>query len=209
MSAPEQAAAAARVAARAQEKELLVRVVAGAPREAANVLAPYPDERIVGVLTLMNPAQAQRVLRRFSSERRQKVMAAASAPVRQQWVRNEAYGKDTVGHMMEPPLAVFRPHITAAEAAQELRVFVVRAFITYVFVIDEDERLVGVVAMREMLLADGAQRLEEIMIRDPFRLHPEMELVEAMRSTMLRHYPVYPVCEENGRLIGLIRVLPR
>lgn len=205
MSAPEQAAAAARVAARAQEKELLVRVVAGAPREAANVLAPYPDERIVGVLTLMNPAQAQRVLRRFSSERRQKVMAAASAPVRQQWVRNEAYDKDTVGHMMEPPLAVFRPHITAAEAAQELRVFVVRAFITYVFVIDEDERLVGVVAMREMLLADGAQRLEEIMIRDPFRLHPEMELVEAMRSTMLRHYPVYPVCEENGRLVGLIR----
>ncbi len=59
--------------------------------------------------------------------------------------------------------------------------------------------------MREMLLARPEQRLEEIMIRDPFQLDPRMELVDAMRSTMLRHYPVYPVCESDGKLIGLIR----
>jgi len=169
------------------------------------MLARQSDEKISAVLTLMNPAQAQRVLQRLPSERRQKVMAAAAVPLRQQWVRNEAYSKDTVGHMMEPPLAVFGPETTVDEAARELRILVSRAFITYVFVIDENERLVGVVAMREMLLAEGGQQLAEIMIRDPFRLHPDTELVEAMRATMLRHYPVYPVCEENGRLVGLIR----
>ena len=26
-----------------------------------------------------------------------------------------------------------------------------------------------------------------------------------MKATMLRHYPVYPVCEQHGKLIGLIR----
>jgi len=192
-------------APRAEIRALLGKVVTRASVEAASILAPETDERFAAVLTLMNPAQAQRVLQRLPSERRQKVMAAAVAPIRQQWVRNEAYSKDTVGHMMEPPLAVFRPHVTVDQATAELRILVGRAFITYVFVIDADERLVGVVAMRELLLAGGAQRLEDVMIRDPFRLHPEAELVEAMRATMLRHYPVYPVCETDGRLVGLLR----
>ncbi|MFN2507716.1 MAG: magnesium transporter [Chthoniobacterales bacterium] len=205
MSAPEESASTPDAASRAETRELLDRVVTRASGEAARILGSHSEERIAAVLALMNPAQAQRVLERFPSEQRQKVMAAASPRRRQQWVRNEAYREDTVGHMMEPALAVFRPETTVAEATRELRHFVRRAFITYVFVINEHERLVGVVAMREMLLAGDEERLDEIMIYNPFRLHPRMELVEAMRATMVRHYPVYPVCEEDGRLIGLMR----
>ena len=107
--------------------------------------------------------------------------------------------------MMEPALAVFRPGTTVAEATHELRHFVARAFITYIFVVDDDERLRGVVAMREMLLARPEQQLAEIMISDPFYLTPEMPLVTAMKATMVRHFPVYPVCNTDGKLIGLIR----
>lgn len=190
---------------RAEIKELLEKVVARAPGEAAKMLVAYPDDFIADMLTLLNPAQAQRVLARLKSDRRQRVMAIAPAQTRQQWARNDEYRENTVGHMMEPPLAVFLPDKTVAQVTEELRLFVGRAFITYVFVTDEAERLLGVVAMREMLLARPEQRLEEIMIPKAFHLDPRMELVEAMRATMLRHYPVYPVCETDGKLVGLIR----
>ena len=192
-------------AKRAEIRELLGKLTAQAPHEAAKMLLPYPDQFAVDMLTLINPAQAQRVLQRFRSERRQRVMAAAPNHIRQQWVRNDAYPENTVGHMMEPPLAVFLPDTTVERATEELRLFVGRAFITYVFVTDESERLVGVVAMRELLLARAEQRLDEIMVRNPFYLGPQVELVEAMRATMVRHYPVYPVCDEEKKLIGLIR----
>ena len=205
MSAREEMTPAARTAHWAEVKALLPTVISRAPRDAARVITPLSDEFAVDLLTLLNPAQAQRILQCLTSERRQKVMAAAAARRRQQWTRNEGYEDHTVGHMMEPPLAVFRPHVTVGEATKELRIFVERAFITYVFVIDYAERLVGVVAMREMLLAGSDERLDEIMIREPFRLHPRMELVDAMRATMVRHYPVYPVCEDDGRLVGLMR----
>ncbi len=169
------------------------------------MLLSYPDTFIVDMLILLNPAQAQRVLARLKSERRQRVMAAATPQVRQQWARNDEFRDNTVGHMMEPPLAVFLPTVTVAQATEELRVLVGSALITYVFVTDENERLLGVVAMREMLLARGEQTLAEIMIPDPFRLNPRMELVEAMRATMVRHYPAYPVCDEDAKLVGLIR----
>jgi magnesium transporter len=192
-------------ASRSEIKALLPGVVARAPREAAEMLEAYPDEFTANMLALLNPSLAQRVLERFPSERRQKIMMAASPESRQQWMRNETYPEDTIGHMMEPALALFPPATTVTEAIRQLRHFVTRAFITYVFVIDETERLLGVVAMREMLLAHPQQRLDEIMILNPFYLTPEMQLVEAMKATMVRHYPVYPVCDANGKLIGLIR----
>ncbi|MBA2433182.1 MAG: magnesium transporter, partial [Chthoniobacterales bacterium] len=193
------------VSARAQIKALLPAVVDKAPKEAAKMLLDYPDNFIVEMLQLMNPNQAQRVLECLPNDRRQKVLAAAELPTRQQWARNEAYKENTVGQMMEPPLATFPPTTLVAQVVEELRLLVGRALITYVFVIDEEDRLLGVVAMRELLLASPEQRIEEVMIRNPFYLTPNTELVEAMRETMLRHYPVYPVCEEDGRLVGLVR----
>lgn len=187
-------------------KALLPVIVDSAPTEAVKMLEPYPDDFVVPMLELLHPGVAQDVLARFASERRQRILAAASPETRRQWVRNEAYGEGTIGHMMEPPLAVYRPETTIAQTTEYLRDLAKRAFITYVFVVDAAEKLVGVVAMREMLLSeDPQQRLEEIMIRSPFALTPEMPLEEAMKETVTRHYPVYPVSDAAGRLVGLVR----
>lgn len=205
MNPPMPAAEIADKATRAEIHALLPTLVDRAPGEVARILEHYPDEFVAQTLASLNSAMAQSVLERFKSERRQKIIAAASPEIRLQWIRNESYPENAIGHMMEPALAVFRPATTVAEATAELRHFVTRAFITYVFVVDDDERLRGVVAMREMLLARPDQRLDEIMITEPFYLTPEMPLVEAMKATMVRHYPVYPVCKADGKLIGLIR----
>jgi magnesium transporter len=186
-------------------KALLPALIDRAPGEAVRLLEERSDDFIAETLAFLNPRFAQNILERFRSERRQRIIAAAPIEMRLQWIRNEAYPEKAIGHMMEPALAVFRPETTVADATRELRHFVTRAFITYVFVVDEQERLKGVVAMREMLLAKLNQRLEEIMIADPFYLTPDMELVEAMKATMVRHFPVYPVCNHDGKLIGLIR----
>jgi len=186
-------------------QKLLPSVIACAPKDALTLLEGHPDDFVVGMLELLNPAVTQDVLALFPSTRRQKLLAAATPAVRKQWMRNEGYAEETVGRMMEPPLAVFRPELTIAEATEELRELVARAFITYVFVVDETERLLGVVAMREMLLGKPEQRLDAIMIPKPFHLTPAMPLADAMKETILRHYPVYPVCDAEGRLVGLAR----
>ena len=61
---------------------------------------------------------------------------------------------------MSPALGVFRPEMTVAETVEELRELTRSAIITYCYVTDEDGQLVGVVVMRDMLLADA---------RDPAR----------------------------------------
>jgi magnesium transporter len=184
---------------------LFTKVVDRDPREAAKMLEPYPDEFVVQMLELLNPASALKILQRFDPPRRQTILATASPESTQQWMRNQTYPERTIGRLMQPPLAVFRPQTTVAEATEQIRRLARKAIITYGFVTDEQEKLLGVVIMRDLLLAHSSQHLEEIMLTNPFYLTPEMSLTEAMRAVLVRHYPVYPVCEKTGLLIGLLR----
>jgi len=186
-------------------RDLFIKVVERDPRDAVQMLEPYPDEFVVQMLELLNPASAINILQRFAPPRRQAILATASPETDQQWMRNQTYPERTIGRLMQPPLAVFRPQTTVAEATEQIRHLARKAIITYGFVTDDQEKLLGVIVMRDLLLAQSSQRLEEIMLANPFYLTPEMSLPEAMRAVLVRHYPVYPVCEKTGRLIGLLR----
>jgi magnesium transporter len=186
-------------------RELFTKVVERDPREAVKMLEPYPDEFVVKMLELLNPATALNILQHFDPPRRQAILATASPETDQQWMRNQTYPERTIGRLMQPPLAVFRPQTTVAAATEQIRHLASKAIITYGFVTDEEEKLLGIVVMRDLLLAQSNQRLEEIMLANPFYLTPEMPLPEAMRAVLVRHYPVYPVCDKTRRLIGLLR----
>lgn len=111
----------------------------------------------------------------------------------------------TAGELMKPPVGVFAPHMTVAETVEQLREKTRAAFITYCYVTDEGGKLVGLVVMRDMLLATPETRLEEIMLRDVFAFPETMPLKDALKAALAKHFPVYPVVDSNGVLKGLIR----
>src|SRR5689334_16303732 len=186
-------------------RTLFTKLVEHDPREAAKMLEAYPDEFVVQMLELLNPGSALKILQRFDPSRRQTILATASTETDRQWMRNQTYPERTIGRLMQPPLAVFRPQTTVVEATEQIRHLARKAIITYAFVMDDQDKLLGVVVMRDMLLARSGQRLDEIMLANPFYLTPDVSLTDAMRAVLVRHYPVYPVCEKTGRLIGLLR----
>lgn len=185
--------------------DLSLEVVSSGPQEAAKLLEAQPDSTIVQVLQSLNPAIAQDILQELPAERIAKIIAVAPQDTGRQWIRNRAYPEDSIGRLMDPPVAIFNPETTVREAVEQLREIVKGTFITYAFTVDHAGKLVGVVVMRELLFALDDQKLKEIMIENPFFLKPEMNLVDAMKLVVTRHFPVYPVCDDTGRLIGLVR----
>jgi magnesium transporter len=174
-------------------------------RDGAAMLAGAPTALVADVLQSLNPAFAQDILDVLPPERRGAVLAAASAQQRAQWLRNDKYAEDSIGRLMEPPTAVFRADQTIAQTIDVVRELSRTTIVTYVFVVDEVGRLIGVVTMRDLLLSERDQQLEGVMLREPFFLTPDMELPEAMKQVVRRHFPVYPVCEADGTLIGQVR----
>ena len=189
-----------------QKKMLLPEVTARPPHEAAALLAEYPVGVIVSVLLELNPALTQDILEALPGGLVEGVLQAAPAETMRQWQQNMLYAQGSIGRLMEPALAVFRPEQTVRETVEQLRTLIKTALVTYCYVTRADGRLAGVVTMRDLLFADDENvQLDAIMLRETFFLKPELQLGEAMKLVLDRHYPVYPVCDENGALIGQVR----
>src|SRR5258708_35293142 len=108
----------------------------------------------------------------------------------------------TVGRLVEPVIAAFPPGQTIGQTVEALREMVKTAFITYIYVVDNAERLLGIVTMRDLLFGERDKALDKVMLRDVFALQAAMPLADAMRQVLDEHYPAYPVVDADGRLRG-------
>jgi len=176
-----------------------------APLDVAQILLEESDETVGAVLRHLHPAPAYRILLRFPKERRDAIVPLAGDHVGDPWADAQRYPEDSVGRLMEPVVAKVKPDDTVEIAITEIREWVHETLITYAYVVDDEDRLLGVLVMRDLLLADPAQKLEEVMLGDPFSLRPDMTVGNAMKEVVYRHYPVYPVCDADGRLCGIVQ----
>jgi magnesium transporter len=188
-----------------QERTLALKIAERGIREAAELLASQDDATALATLREVNPAVATELLGELDDAHRNRLLAQASKAEARQWARNEQYDEGTIGRMMEAPTATFSPEATVDETVEKIRELVKRRFVTYGWVVDGEGRLCGVVTMRDLLLSDRAQTLSDVMLKDFFFLTPELELREAMKLVLNRHFPVYPVCDPERRLLGEIR----
>src|ERR1700741_1397046 len=85
-------------------RDLFTKIVERDPHEAVKMLEPYPDEFVVKMLELLNPAAAMKILPRFNLSRRETILAPASSETTQQWMRNQTFPELTVGRVVQPPL---------------------------------------------------------------------------------------------------------
>jgi magnesium transporter len=186
-------------------KRLATEVEQSGPVAAVELLMQEPDQVISEVLQTLNHSLALKILARFKKDRKRAILSLVPSPRGEQWAMNLPFPVNTVGRLMERPVGLFRPELTVREAVEQLRTMVKESFITYGYVTDTDGKLLGVLVMRELVLADPTQRVSDIMLREPFYLTPRMAIPDAIRAVWNRHYPVYPVCDEQDTIIGLIR----
>jgi len=172
---------------------------------AAAKLEAFGGAAIAATLSRLSPAFAQDVLDALPAQARERALGAASDELARQGQVNARFDRDAIGRMMEPVVAAYPPDQSVADTVAKLRELVKTTFITYVYVVDAGSRLLGIVTMRDLLFSDHASQLKNVMYRDPFALPANLELMDAMKLVLDRHYPVYPVIDEDKRLVGLVR----
>src|SRR5580704_3203330 len=145
-----------------EHHSLATDLVQRAPHEAAQLLAAQTDEDALAALDTVNPLVAQQILRELDDRRRSELIAAAPVEKARQWMRNQEYPEDSVGWLMDPPVAVFRPKMTVRQTVEAMRLLTKKAFITYGYVTDEQNKLIGVLVFRDLMLAEPDRPLSEV-----------------------------------------------
>jgi magnesium transporter len=173
----------------------LVRAVrARVPMDAAEMLARETPERIGAVLADLPKALSDRIKAYLPAELQLQAEESLAQAI-----------ENTVGEIMDPALAVLPQKTTVQEAIAFLRNHETPQQITYLYVTGADEKLVGLIVIRDLLLAEPHQTLADVMLPAPFALTPDMSLADAVKAAIHRHYPVYPVVDSDGHVMGVVR----
>jgi magnesium transporter len=175
------------------------------PAQAAKALDGYSDDLVLDVLQRANPGVVSDIIPELEDSRRHRLFAKGPAAVTNQWTLNQTFPEDSIGRLMEPPTAIFKPDETVGEVSVKVRELVKKIFITYCFVTNRDGHLVGIVTMRDLLVSDPSAKLSDVMLKNPFALKASTPLMDGMKQVLNRHFPIYPVVDDRMCLIGLVR----
>lgn len=175
--------------------ELVRAVRTRVPLDAAQLLAREDADTVNAVLADLPPRMAREINQH---------LPAHLQPVDPMSVTTELLIPGSVADLMEPVNGLLDESTTAAEAIAYLRAHQNPQQITYLYV-TRQQRLVGMVVIRDLLLAQPQDTLATIMLPDPFALSPEMSAGDAIKAAVVRHYPVYPVVDDEGRIVGVVR----
>jgi magnesium transporter len=117
-----------------------------------------------------------------------------------------AYPENSVGRLMGTQFLAFRKSVRVQDAIDRIRALSAKGFPdSYVYVVDEQERLKGVVNMRDLLLAAPDQPLERVMRTGVFTLHCFIDREEAASEISKRRYFAAPVVDNEQRILGIIK----
>ncbi|MEZ5528595.1 MAG: magnesium transporter [Porticoccaceae bacterium] len=177
------------------QTKLLSEVERLEPIAAAEILGVEPQHTIHQVLSALPADKALLVASHLPGTASQSV-AETSALV-------SGIG-GTVERLMSPSIGVLPSETTVAGALDYIVHLRQVSSITYLYVVDEGSHLLGVVAMRDLLLARPGQTLSEIMTPEPFAFSLHTGMSEAINAALKRHYRLYPVVDEDNRLLGLV-----
>ena len=110
----------------------------------------------------------------------------------------------TVQALMVPAKGFLTPETTVAGALDYLVHSLPSGGITYLYVVNDRNHLIGVVAMRDLLLSKPGQTLEEVMTAEPFAFHPDTPMTEAIHAALSRRHRLYPVISDKREFLGLV-----
>ena len=176
------------------------------PELLPDILALIDDEKVGRLIVRADPDDAVTFIDSLPDERRERVMGLLD-PERRAAVREIInYPEGTVGRLMTTEFMALPPDTTAQGAIDKIRERGELEAFFYLYVVDNDGKLVGVVPIRNLVIAPPIRTLSEMMIADPVKANVFMDQEEAARLVGKYELLALPIVDEGGRLEGIITV---
>jgi magnesium transporter len=178
-----------------------------AQEQASILLAMNNAERRLW-FRLLAPDDAADVIQHLPGSERAAFLEMLDEPTRLEVTALLAYAEDAAGGLMSPRFARLRPEMTVGEAIRYLQRQAQEKLETiyYAYVLDQEQRLRGVVSFRDLFAAPGDKPLAEVMHKNVISV-PETMGEEAVAQVIARHdLNALPVVDAEGRMKGIVTV---
>ena len=177
------------------------------PETQVEVLEDLEPGRAADILEEMSPDDAADLVADLSETTRDEIFALMETDEKAEVQELLGYPEDSAGGIMTTEFVAVPAHLTAAETIDMLRQLEPNAeTIYYVYVTDDDGRLVGVLSLRDLIVAGPETQIGDVMIKEPVAVGVLADQDEV--AEVVAHYNLLavPVIDEDGRLAGIVTV---
>ncbi|GBD32066.1 Magnesium transporter MgtE [bacterium HR33] len=186
------------------------------PRDASRVVARVSASLAVDCLRPLESSKAGEILAELPLELAARLLRRAPDELRESWLegmprersellrRKLRYPQGTAGALADPLVLALPEDMSVSEAQKQLRRSPDRAYY-YLYVVDRDQRLVGALDIRELMLADGKRRLSEVMRSEVVRVPAHADIRSILMHPAWKDLDAIPVVDSGGVFLGIVR----
>jgi len=173
------------------------------PSAASKIISLLPQESGNNVLTALTASSAIGVLRQFDDPLRKEFLARLGKVVGASLRRAMRYPSQTAGSLADPRVFTLPPDISVHEA-REWIIRDRRNTRYYVYVIDRDTKLEGLVTLKQLLVSDDDHLIATIMNNQVMTLPAEATIKEILQHPQWIRFPTLPVVDQWGTFLGAL-----
>ena len=184
--------------------------------EILSYLSPNAQEELVyimedgeaqAIISRMENDDAADLLAKLPESLSQKILTMMEREDSEEVVDLKAYPEDSAGGIMNSDFLSLDKNLTVQDAISEIqKQHDELVILFYIYVVDDEGQLVGVLSLKQLLLASPSQKLGEIIINDVITVFPETDQEEVARLVERYDFLAIPVVDQSKKLIGVITV---
>lgn len=170
------------------------------------ILELIEEEKIAKMMVWTDPDDEVTFIDCLPEERRERVLALLDPDRRERVQQSISYPEGTVGRITTTEYLALPPNTSAQEAIDKIRERGELESFFYLYVVDKAEKLIGVVPLRNLVVAPKDRTLLEMMIPDPVQGEVSMDQEDAARLVSKYDLLALPIVDSEGHLMGIITV---
>jgi magnesium transporter len=162
-------------------------------------------ERMSHLLERMSHDDRVDLLKQLDAEVVESLLPLVAKAEREDIRKLMSYPEHTVGSVMTTDYATLPPNATVDEAIARLRRQAPASeTIYFVYVVDKEHRLLGVVSLRDLILASSGAAVRELMHADPIAVRAEQDREDVAKEIARYDLLAIPVVDAENRLVGIV-----
>ncbi|MGH8911953.1 MAG: magnesium transporter [Acidimicrobiia bacterium] len=175
------------------------------PELAADILQELTVGDAAAALDFMDPKDAADLIGELTDDTAEAVLLAMGADEAEAVRRLLVYPTDSAGGLMSQDIAALPIGLTTGEAIERIRVLSDELEdLSYVYVVDDEHRLKGVISFRDLVFGRPGSGLDEAMVPNPVSVTAFADREEVAELVQRYHLFGLPVTDESGHLLGMV-----
>ena len=172
----------------------------------ANLLENETPERIATVIQESSANDQSYILGTLEEEQAQSVIELLKTEEQEEIEELMGYPEDSAGAMMTTNVFTLYQNTICRDALKSLQDQSEAEMVFYLYITDEDDRLVGVASLRALATTPADTILKDIMVKRVHTVRPETDQEEVAQIVAQYNYLAVPVLDEDDQLLGIVTV---